>query len=276
MKTIIIPTDFSPASVNAMHYGVDMAQSINADVLLLNVYQVPVPIAEVPVVLISIDELKQGAEEQMARLKKQVEHMTMGKIKIQVEARLGNTIDELKEVCNRVQPFAVVMGTRGSSGIERALFGSTALSAVRHLTWPVITIPPGKTFGEGIKKIGLACDFREVVTNTPAELLKNFIREFGAGLHVLNVEYKDNYEIPETEEQTLLLHTLLKDLNPVYDYIQHADIEAGISEFAEKHNFDLIVVIPKKHKLLEGIFKPATTKQFLFRSHIPVMCVHSE
>jgi len=34
MKTIIIPTDFSPVATNAMNYGIDMAKAIHASVLL--------------------------------------------------------------------------------------------------------------------------------------------------------------------------------------------------------------------------------------------------
>ena len=30
MKTLVVPTDFSSVSVNAMNYAVDMAQAINA------------------------------------------------------------------------------------------------------------------------------------------------------------------------------------------------------------------------------------------------------
>jgi nucleotide-binding universal stress UspA family protein len=282
MKTIIIPTDFSPAAVNAMHYGIDIASAIHASVLLLHVYQVPVTLGDVPgsmtqvpVLLVSIEDLKKQAEEKMATLKQQVEHITSGNLKVYTDARLGDVVEELEDVCEHIKPFAVVMGTKGSSSIERVLFGSTALTAIRHLTWPVITIPPGKTFATGIKKIGLACDFRDVVETTPAGLIKDFVKEFNAELHVLNVDYQDRHFKPGTPEQSVLLHTLLQEVNPVYDFIRHKDIEDGINEFAEKNNLDIIITIPKKHKLLEGIFKTASTKQLVFQSHIPVMCVHA-
>ncbi len=117
MKTIIIPTDFSNVATNAMNYGLDMAIDIKADVLLFHVYNVPVSMTEVPVMLISVDELQKNAEEQMAWLKKKVEHIVSGKIKIDTQTRLGDTVDELEALCKRVQPFAVVMGSRGASGI---------------------------------------------------------------------------------------------------------------------------------------------------------------
>jgi len=274
MKTIIVPTDFSPIATNAMNFAADMAKNINASITLLHVYQVPVSMTEVPVVLVSADELRKSSEEKLEILKQDLAHLTSGRIKIYTEARLGDISDELEDVCKHVEPFAVIMGTKGATGIERILFGSTTLTAIRHLKWPVIVVPPGKEYGTGIKKIGFACDFDKVVESTPIQFIKNMVKEFGAELHVLNVDHENKNFKPETPDESLMLHTLLKDLNPQYHFIDNEDIEDGINEFVETNNIDLLITIPKKHKLLEGLFKPSSTKQLVTRSHVPVMCVH--
>ncbi len=274
MKTIIIPTDFSPVATNALHYGIDMAKSIQASILLLHVYQVPVSFTDMPVVLVSVDELRKGSEERLEHLKKEVEHITSGAVKVYTEARLGNVTDELETLCEKIRPFAVVMGSKGASGIEKVLFGSNTLTAIRHLTWPVICVPPGKSFGTGIKKIGFACDFSNVVQTTPTHFIRDFVKEFHAELHVLNVDYHNRHFKPETPEESLLLHTMLEDVKPSYHFLEHRDIEDGINEFAEKNNLDLVITIPKKHKLLEGIFRTSSTRQLVFQSHVPVMCIH--
>jgi nucleotide-binding universal stress UspA family protein len=274
MKTIIVPTDFSPAATNAMNYAADMALQINASLLLLHVYQVPVAVTDTPLLFVSVDELKESAEKRLEQLKTGLEHVTSGKLKIYTEAKLGDVTDELEELCKKIQPFAVVMGSTGHSAIERTIFGSTTLTTIKHLTWPVICIPVGKEYGQGIKKVGLACDFREVVESTPVSPIKHFIKEFNAELHILNVDYDNRQFTPDTPEQSVLLHTVLQDVKPKYHFIEHRDIEDGINEFAEKNNLDLIIAIPKKHKLLEGLFKKSSTRQLVFESHVPVMCVH--
>jgi nucleotide-binding universal stress UspA family protein len=274
MKTIIVPTDFSPVAVNAMNFAVDMALGVNASILLLHVYQVPVTMTDVPVVLVSAEELKKSSEQKLEELKQSLSHITSGKVKIYTDARLGDVVDELENLCKSIKPFAIVMGTKGATGLERVLFGSTTLSAIRHLTWPVIVVPPGKEYGKGIRKIGFACDFRQVVETTPVQFIKQMVREFNAELHVLNVDYENREFRPETPEQSMLLHTLFEDLNPNYHFINHVDIEDGINEFAETNNLDLVITIPKKHKLLEGLFRPSSTKQLVRQSHVPVMCVH--
>jgi nucleotide-binding universal stress UspA family protein len=274
MKTIIVPTDFSPIATNAMNFAAEMAVNINAGLMLLHVYQVPVSMTDVPVVLVSADELKKESEAKLQEIKNALAHITSGKIKVYTEARMGDVSDELEDVCKHIKPFAVIMGTRGTSGVERVLFGSTTLTAIRHLTWPVIVVPPGKEYGTGIKKIGFACDFDKVVESTPIRFIKNMVKEFGAELHVLNVDYEGRHFKPETPEESLMLNTLLEGLNPSYHFIENADIEDGINNFVERNNVDLLITIPKKHKLLDSLFKHSSTKELVTRSHVPVMCVH--
>ena len=274
MKTIIVPTDFSPIATNAMNFAADMALNINASLMLLHIYQVPVSMTDVPVVLISAEELRKSSEAKLQEVKAAISHITSGKIKVYTEARLGDVSDDLEDVCKHIQPFAVIMGTRGTTGVERVLFGSTTLTAIRHLKCPVIVVPPGKEYGTGIKKIGFACDFDKVVETTPIEFIKNMVKEFGAELHVLNVDHEGKHFKPETPEESLMLQTLLQDLNPNYHFIDHVDIEDGINEFVEENNIDLLITIPKKHKLLDSLFKHSSTKQLVAQSHVPVMCVH--
>lgn len=274
MKRIVVPTDFSASATSAMNYAVEMAKDIGAAIHLYHVYQVPVAVSDVPVVIVSVEELKKNAEEQLEYLKKGLEHITSDKpVTVTTEATMGNTVDELEELCKRMHPFMVVMGSRGSTGMERILFGSTTLTAIKHLTCPVIVVPPGSNY-KGIKKVGFACDFRKVIETTPTHYIEELVRLFGASLHVLNVDYENKHFKPETPEESLYLHTLLKDLNPQYHFIEEKDIEDGINKFAEENNLDLVITIPKKHKLLDGLFRKSSTRQLVFESHIPVLCIH--
>jgi nucleotide-binding universal stress UspA family protein len=273
MKTIIVPTDFSDISINAMGYATELSRQTGSSILLFHAYQVPVSMTDVPIVLVSVEELQKNADSKMADVKASLEQKTGGAIKIYTETKLGDTTDELEELCNRIKPFAVVMGTKGETGVERVLFGSTTLKSIKHVSWPVIVVPPGKKYTH-IKKVGFACDFNKVIESTPTKLIKDFVREVNAELYVLNVDHNNAHFKPETPEQSLLLHTLLEDLNPKYFFIEDENIEAGINKFAEENNLDLIITIPKKHKLLEGLFKKSHTRQLVFESHVPIMCVH--
>jgi nucleotide-binding universal stress UspA family protein len=273
MKTVIVPTDFSEISNNALQYAIDLAKDNGSSLLIFHAYQVPVSMTDVPIVLVSVEQLQKNADDKIEELKRSVQLSSGGTLKIYAEAKLGDTVDELEDLCNRIKPFAVVMGTKGATGLERVLFGSTTLTVIKHLSWPVIIVPPGRKYSP-IKKIGFACDFTAVVETTPTELIRAFVKDCKAELYVLNVDYKNKHFRPETPEQSVLLHTLIEDLNPHYDFVDDEDIDSGINKFAEKNDLDILITIPKKHSILEGLFRKSHTKELLFHSHTPIMCVH--
>jgi nucleotide-binding universal stress UspA family protein len=277
MKTIIVPTDFSPAAINAMHYAVNMAQVIGADIMLLHVYQMPVSYnnSDIPLPLMDIGELEKINEERLQELKEVTGRTSSGKLKIYAEVKLGDLADELETICAATQPFAIVMGTRGAGFVERLLVGSATLSVIRRLTWPVLVVPPGAIF-KGIQKIGFACDFKKVVETTPAAYIKEWVKTFGASMSILNVDDKKNAATGNTEEQSALLHTLLEETHPQYFFIDNPDVEKGIHEFTENNNLDLLIVIPRKHRLLDSLFQKSHTKELAFHSHIPILAVHEE
>lgn len=273
MKLIIVPTDFSPIADNALKFGMDMATAMGSSLMLVNVYQLPVSYTEVPLVTISLDELRKISEEKLTETKHQIERVSAGKIKVYTESKLGDTSEEVKLLCETLHPFAVVMGTRGVTGLGRLFLGSNTMAVINKVAVPVFVVPPGATF-KAIKKIGLATDLRDVVDNTPIKPVKELCKFFHSEVHVLNVDFERTHFTAYTPEESLNLDTLLDGLNPIYHFIENKDVEEGISEFAEKNNLDLIILFPKKHSLLESLFEKSHTRNLIHQTQIPLMCVH--
>ena len=273
MKLLLVPTDFSPLADNAMKFAMDMAKAMDAKIMLLNMYQIPISFSEVPLVTISLDQLKKISEEKLSELKHNIETITDGKVHVYSESRLGAVSDEIDKLCDTLHPFAIIMGTRGVSGIGRFFLGSNSLSVIGKVETPVFVIPPGATF-KPFKKIGLATDMHDVVENTPIEPIKELVNFFNSELHVLNVDYDRKHFTSYTPEESLKLDTLLSGLNPVYDFIENKEIEEGLSEFSEKNNIDLLITLPKKHQILEKILEKSHTRELIHHTNVPLMCVH--
>jgi nucleotide-binding universal stress UspA family protein len=278
MKTLVVPTDFSSVSVNALNYAVDMAQAINAGLVLLHVYNVPVSFTEAPVApvtSVSLEEVKRSSEERLEELKKNLVILTAGKIQIYSESRLGEPIEELEAICKSLDPMAVIMGSHGTTGFERMIMGSTTLSAIKHIKCPVIVVPPGTTYN-GIRRIGLACDFENVVQSTPVEYIKNIVKEFGADLYVLNVQDKRDAEADAEEPMmdTVYLDSMLEDVKPNYIQLTGKNVVDSITSFAENNNLDLVMVIPKKHRFIDSLFHKSQSRELITHAHIPIVSIH--
>jgi nucleotide-binding universal stress UspA family protein len=271
MKTILVATDFSQAANNAACYAADMAKSIDANVYLLHVYQVPAIYLEVPVA-VSETGMHQDLELEMNKLIKRLHQLTGGKLSIDYELRMGVFFPELQSVCKRLHPYTVVMGSQGSTAALRMLFGSHSIYTMKHLSWPLITVPLRASF-TAIKKIGLACDLEEVENTIPVEEIKTLVHDFNAELHVLNTGSMEQYNANSVFESAEL-EALLKPVKPQFHFIAHDNIDAGVLEFADKNNIDLLVTIPKRHSLLDELIHKSHSKQMVLHSHVPVMALH--
>ncbi len=271
MKTILVATDFSAAALNAAKYGVNMATAINADIHLLHVCQVPVSFSEIPVI-VNLQEMQQSAEMEINELKEQLIRAASNKLNVSTEVVMGGFFQELKAVCERINPYTVVIGSQGSTAAERLFFGSNAVYAMTHLMWPLITVPVETSFSS-IKKIGLACDFENVADTTPVNEIKRLVQDFHAELHILNTAKKEVYD-PELVFESGVLQNMLAALNPVLHFIANKNTDEGIMDFTEKNDIDLLVVLPKRHGLLDKLIHKTHTKRFVLHSHVPVMALH--
>src|SRR4029078_7804587 len=99
-------------------------------------------------------------------------------IKINTEVKTASTVvTEIEDYCDDKKPYAVVMGTQGSTALERIFLGSNTIGAMKHLPWPLIIVPPEAKF-IGIKKIGLACDLKKVDDSIPVKEIRLLTKEF--------------------------------------------------------------------------------------------------
>jgi nucleotide-binding universal stress UspA family protein len=271
MKTILMATDFSPAALNAARYASDMALSINANMILLYVFQLPVFYAEVPAGYTE-EDMSQDAETELLRLKDELIQKTGGKLNIETEVRMGVFFAELTAVCDRIKPYTVVIGSQGTSAVQRLFFGGHAVYAMKHLRWPLITVPAGVVYSS-VKKIGLACDFDLVLDTIPLDEIKALMNDFNAELYVLNTGKKEEFD-SEIVFEASMLQEMLPQSRTHYNFIVNPDADEGILNFVEENNIDLLIVLPKRHSLLDKIIHKSHTRHLVLTSHVPVMAIH--
>lgn len=272
MKTLLVATDFSPAALNASNYAADMAMAINASIHLLHVYSIPVSYSEIPLPINEAD-IKKNAENKINEIKNQLYRKTEGKINIETEVVMGSFFYSLQESCDRIQPYLVVLGSQGTTSAERLLFGGHTVYAMKHLMWPIITVPLKARF-TAIQKVGLACDFDNVIDTTPIDEIKILVNDFNAELHVLNTSKKKEFK-PEAVFESGMLEEMLSPLKHNYHFLTNDDIDEGILEFVETNNIDLLMVLPKRHNLFDAMIHSSHTKRLVLHSHVPVMALHT-
>ncbi len=277
MNTILIPTDFSETAKNAARYAIKLAESLDVKkIIIYNAYQKPVsgdPMMDA-VELYDIQSFKKISEEGLLQFKNGLQAFCDPGIELTTISEFNILSSGVNEVCEENKVDLIVMGiTGGGSGIEERLIGSNTIQIAKHTLVPVIIIPSEASF-KPLNNIVLACDFKNVVETTPVDALKNILNATEARLFVLHVDQTNKPPSQETRFESLLLDTLLQGYHPEYHFISNPDFVDGINQFAVEKQADLIVAIPKKHGLFEGLFHRSNTKKLAFHTHVPLMVVH--
>ena len=138
ITTILVPTDFSDYSRQALSYAEMLAKTFDAKIVLIHV---------IDTVSYVVSESVQWTEV-YARLEAAIQPMLEGLIReaekrgVAAESKLtqGVPYDQIVKTAENVNADLVVMGTHGRTGIPHVLLGSVAERVVRLAPCPVLTV----------------------------------------------------------------------------------------------------------------------------------------
>lgn len=274
MKTIIVPTDFSENAYNAAHYAIGIAgQTGTSRIVLYHAYELIVPIPDLPsaVPMVNMEDLKHASLDGLEKMRMTLAPALPKELRLDIRADNHLLAANIDQVCREEQAELIVMGITGGSQLEEILVGSNTVDVVKNSNYPVIVVPSGCSF-RPVQKIVFACDLRKVVKTTRRDVLQKMLDLFQPELHVINVQKEGKEHLLAEESQAL--DNMLMDYHPHYHFVDHPNVAEGITQFAEQENADLLLIIPKKHGLFDGLFKRSTSSRIAFNTHVPLLSIH--
>jgi nucleotide-binding universal stress UspA family protein len=147
---ILVPTDFSGPSREAIEVATELARKLDASLTLMHAWQVTISAAAEGGMDYAVHDISQEVEvaardqlrDELAKLRTEVPAADS-------ELRSGNACEEILDTARRRQADLIVMGTHGRTGFKRALLGSIAEKIVRLSPIPVLTVGrPKRRSGE--------------------------------------------------------------------------------------------------------------------------------
>jgi nucleotide-binding universal stress UspA family protein len=273
MKRIAVSVDFSTTSANAAEFAAKLAAFYGADIWLYHAFEIPIALSEFAYPVVDVEEMQKASDHEMEILKNSTLEKLNRKISINTKVEMNELQLGLQQLCNELNPDFLVMGLSGKNALTRLIVGSNTIKTIYGLTCPVLVVPPKAEFIP-IRKIGFACDYRQVEKTTPVSVIKKFANDFNAALHILNVDYHNNITDAEKANESYIINELFRDVKAEFHSIEANEITEGINWFVDKSKIDWLVVIPKKHRLVEKIFKRSQTKELVYHTHVPILCIH--
>ena len=137
IEKILVPLDFSPASMEALDYAVSMAKQFHAAIHLVHVYP-PDEASSVPgaghLLLQSAETIERLNEELTGIHRKHVPTFCPDNCHI----RSGRPYEQIVRLAREIDADLIALSTRGHSGLKHLLLGSTAERVVRNAPCPVL------------------------------------------------------------------------------------------------------------------------------------------
>jgi universal stress protein A len=143
IKTILVATDFSEDADTAIETAIELAKTFDAKLELFHAYHVEIPpsyagfggdFARPEDILQTIHEGAQGA---MNRL---VEDVAEKGLDVRGRVAMDRASVAILDEADRLLADLIVMGTRGLTGLEHLVLGSTAERVIRLAPCPVLTV----------------------------------------------------------------------------------------------------------------------------------------
>jgi nucleotide-binding universal stress UspA family protein len=190
-------------------------------------------------------------------------------------ARYGLAADEIAGWQEEKETGVIVMGMRGAGIIEEKLIGSVTTSLLKRVKCPVLVIDQTIRF-RPVKSIVLACDYKELNTDSTLEPLKEFARLFHAQIMVLNV-VREPAELMPTTEQAVVgvkLEHSLEDVEHSFHYTENSDVVDGINEYVKHNNIDMVAMVPHAHSVFHKVFQEPFTKRMAFHTPVPLLVLN--
>jgi nucleotide-binding universal stress UspA family protein len=265
MKTIIFPTDFSENADHALQYAIEIAKRSGAELWIVNAYDIPYSHNIMTTSL--LDMIREGAE---GGVKEVAEQASAHGLKVKPIAKMGNPIRVVKDLVKTCEDCMVVMGTKGSSGVEQILIGSNAAALLQSVKVPVLAIPQGPKVTD-VKKIVFGTDYASDRDEKALSRLAGIAKLFGAEVMVLHVDNGKGKAIPGQREK---FEATLKEVKHSFHLVRAEDVEKAIEDFVNAQEADMVALLARNYSFIESLFHTSVTSKIAYHTKVPYLALH--
>jgi len=140
---ILVPTDFSDGALQALDYAIDLARTIDAELIVLfvvepayygtgsDLYSGAVDLSVI------IEEQQRIARQQLSQLSRRLDKRA---VRFRTLLETGTPYRIIAQVGEKLRADLIVMATHGRSGFSHLFLGSVTEKVIRTAPCPVLTL----------------------------------------------------------------------------------------------------------------------------------------
>ena len=278
MRRILIPTDFSDNSMNAIKYGLEFFKNEKCTFHLLHVNPIPTYSAAGTSVRATTAVLEDSMiKESKTQLKKLLS--TIKDISDNHNHVFSSTavydyfVDTVKREVEDKKIDLIIMGTKGASGLKRVTVGSNTGDVITKVKCPLLAVPENAKY-KIPKEIAFPTDYQIAYDMKVLDTLISMARMSDATLRIVHISKKGEDLSEEQQENKEFLHDYLRGIDHSFHSLTGSRLEAAIQCFVESRDIEMVAMVAKNLNFFQRIlFKPAV-EEISYHTDIPFLVLH--
>ncbi len=278
IKTILVPTDFSEAANNAFIYAANLAWSLQAQLVVMNVYYTA-PVVEGMIPPGFSESVKKEkirlAEEKFLTYRQDLSRLLGDEISCEYRVEEGYAPDEILEVSRSQKVDLIVMGTLGQESMSQKILGSVTARVIEQAGCPVMAVPRSTQY-EPIRHILFASTLEESDRVVVDELL-NYADIFGASISCVHIHTPD--ESPEKKDLGMwndLYASEVEQRKIHFEVVNNTDIVRGLHHYVVTHKADVVTLLTHRRKDKLDEWQTGLTRAYSLETDVPLLAFHEE
>lgn len=270
MVNILVPTDFSPLSRFALKYAIKIANTLDGNITVLHIMTMTraLRITMMERVLPSDNDRLNSAERELETMIKTLSEQYKASRPIKYHVVRGAYFPStLLREARKLRSGLVVMGTRGATGLARAVLGSNTNSVIEVSHVPVLAVPEKAEF-KGFRNVVYASDLSNL--HEEMEILIRYIERFGSMIHLVHIlPPGGEVELIERQIETVIRTFAYKNIITLV--LVNTDLDSALDQYVQVSRADVLAMFTHELSFFEKVFDRSTTRKMAFHSRIPLL-----
>ena len=279
-KKILIPTDFSINSWNALIYALNLFKEDECTFYLLNAFQLyDFPgdkLIEAKPGEAVYEKEKQKSELGLKNLLDEINlRNDVANHHLEIISTYNTVLDSVRETVKDKEIELIIMGTKGETNPESALYGSNAVNVIEKIQeCPVLVLPANVNFKDKIDdEIVFATNFKTFYNHNELACLVDIAKRNKAAVRILYVQESEKLTPVQEKNKGVLSH-YFNEVVHTFHTLTNIKVAAGIHSFIESRGSGMLVIVNKKHGFFESIFSKSLVKEIGYKPQVPVLVLH--
>ncbi|UOB17928.1 universal stress protein [Abyssalbus ytuae] len=278
MKNILIPTDFSENSWNAIKYALNLYKKNSCNIFLLNVVRVSPGLASDDYSVFTTQTVEQTmvkeAKAKLQQLEKKIQQLPFNtRHNFVSNAVYGLFIEEIRSHVSENNIDLIVMGTKGASGIKQLVIGSNTGDVITKVKCPVLVIPEEAEYVKP-REIAIPTDYNIFYSINVLDTILEMAHLYNSSIRIVYVS-KDNEELNEGQlKNKTLLESYFEGTDHSFHTLTNNKLEAAIQCFVESRDIDMIAMVAKHLNFFQQILFRPTVEEISYHTKVPFFVLH--